>query len=61
MADQREAIDDSISKLLKKLDGEHYNPSGQEDLARAVLNLAEARAWLNSSAQPHGGNAAASK
>jgi hypothetical protein len=59
MADQREVLEDSIGKLLKTLDAENYNPSGQEDIARSVLHLAEAHAWLGAPNNAHGGTAAA--
>lgn len=48
-------VDDVRNKLLARMDEMLNETRMQEVRTRAVLNLAEAYAWVTSPGQPHGG------
>jgi hypothetical protein len=60
VADDADAIRDAITKIAHSITGVTYENGPQRALAaRALADLAEARAWLVSPDQPHGGRVTA--
>lgn len=56
MADDAEAIITAITKIATSIAGVTYENGPQRALAaRALADLAEARAWVLAPDQPHGG------
>lgn len=58
MADQQETLDTleaAMTELARKA-GETNASGYAEQFARAAAQIAEARAWYKSPAQPHGGS-----
>lgn len=54
------AILSAIATLAKDAETGNFGPDGSFKLAAAANQLAEARAWLVSQAQPHGGTTVSS-
>lgn len=60
MATEAEALLAAISKIANSIAGVTYENGPQRALAaRALADLAEARAWVLSPDQPHGGRVTA--